>query len=89
MGAGNDSVTAVAAADLTDGAIYSTIDGGAGTDSLTLATGAAITLVTSLHEAEHSEKIVSDNDGGAYAFSLTAGTEFSEASPLALRLTLK
>ena len=80
LGAGNDSVTAVAAADLTDGAIYSTIDGGAGTDSLTLATGAAITLNDShFTKLSNLEKIVSDNDGGAYAFSLTAGTEFSEA----------
>jgi len=80
LGAGKDSITGVTASKLTDGSDYATIDGGADVDTLTFATGAGITLTdASFTKLSNVEKIVSDNDGGAYAFSLTGGSEFSEA----------
>jgi len=81
LGAGKDSITGVLDSELTDGTNYAEIDGGADKDTLTFAADTAgITLTdASFTKITNVEKIVADNDGGAYAFSLTGGSEFSEA----------
>jgi hypothetical protein len=79
LGAGNDAINDVALAELFDGSVYATIDGGDGIDTITLAVAATTLNDSYFTKLSNVEKLVADLDGGANAFSLTAGTEFSEA----------
>jgi hypothetical protein len=79
LGAGKDAINDVAVAELFDGSSYATIDGGDGTDTITLAVAATTLNDSHFTKLSNVEKLVADIDGGANAFSLTGGSEFSEA----------
>ena len=72
-GANDDTFVATAVTQLENGGVFNTIDGGAGTDTLTV-TANAVTLVDShFSKMSNLEKIIVDADGGTGAVSFTTG----------------
>lgn len=72
-GAGNDAFAATDVAQLRSGATYNTLNGGDGTDTLTITANSATMVDDDFKAISNIEKITIDADGGAGNVTITTG----------------
>eukprot|EP00828_Plagiopyla_frontata_P011104 TRINITY_DN16104_c0_g1_i1.p1 TRINITY_DN16104_c0_g1~~TRINITY_DN16104_c0_g1_i1.p1 ORF type:complete len:639 (+),score=78.25 TRINITY_DN16104_c0_g1_i1:108-1919(+) len=73
MGAGNDTFAATAVTQLRSGAVYNTLNGGEGTDSLSLTANAVSMVDDDFKGITGIEEVTVDADAGAGDVSITTG----------------